>query len=124
MNKVRAVLINSNLPAFLWGEAYSAVVYLYNRTPHTSLNFKTPYELKTTQKPDISNIRVWGSITYRRMPDELISSKIDPRAKAYYLIGYGSNQYKLLDLELDKVVWSRDVKILENTFRKIPTDTL
>jgi hypothetical protein len=35
-----------------------AAVYLYNRTPHSSINYKTPYELKNKEKPNISNIKI------------------------------------------------------------------
>lgn len=114
-NKVRALLIASNLPKFLWGEALLATVYIYNRTPNSSIDYKTPYELKTGTKPDISNIRTWGSLTYKKEPKELLS-KLDNRASPYYLIGYGSNQYKLLDISNYTTVYARDVKILEGNF--------
>jgi hypothetical protein len=58
MNRVRSLLYNSNTPSYLWGEALLASVYLYNRTPHTSISHKTPYELKYNEKPNISNIKV------------------------------------------------------------------
>lgn len=114
-NKVRALLIASNLPKFLWGEALLATVYIYNRTPNSSIDYKTPYELKNGIKPDISNIRTWGSLTYKKEPKELLS-KLDNRASPYYLIGYGSNQYKLLDVSNYTAVYARDVKILEGNF--------
>jgi hypothetical protein len=31
-----------NTPRYLWGEALLASVYLYNRTPYSSLGYKTP----------------------------------------------------------------------------------
>ena len=46
LNKARSLLYNANLPFILWGEALLAAIYLYNRTPHSQINFKTPYELK------------------------------------------------------------------------------
>lgn len=58
INKVRAMLISSGLPKALWGEAVLAATYIYNRTPHSSLEgFITPYEARYGQKPDITNIR-------------------------------------------------------------------
>ena len=123
LNKVRALLFNANLPAYLWGEAIIAATYLYNRTPNSSLSFKTPYEMKLGKKPNISNIKIWGSLAYQRLPNQVLN-KLDPRSKPCYLIGYGSNQYKLLDFTSNKTIWSRDVKILEGRFRELPLDSL
>ena len=99
----------------MWGEALLASVYLYNRTPHSSINYKTPYELKNKEKPNISNIKVWGSIAYYKNKGNKIK-KLDSRANKGVLIGYGQNQYRIWDLELKRPLWSRDVKILENKF--------
>jgi hypothetical protein len=86
MNKVRALLITSGLPKFLWGEAAISATYLYNRTPNSSLSeYRTPYELKLGEKPNIANIRVWGSIAYKKEPK---TSKLAPKATPHILIGY------------------------------------
>ena len=42
--------------------------------------------------------------------------KLDPRAKAYILVGYGSNQYKLLDPITRKTIWVRDAYIVEGRY--------
>jgi hypothetical protein len=115
------LLYNSNSPLYLWGEAVIASTYLYNRTPHSSINYKTPYELKYKTKPDISNIKVWGSITYYKNKGNNIK-KLEPRANKGVLIGYGQNQYRIWDITLNKPIWSRDVKILENHFNSINVD--
>jgi transposase InsO family protein len=57
LSKVRSLLIMANAPKYLWGEALLASVYLYNRTPHSALAFKTPYEVFHKEKPYIQNIR-------------------------------------------------------------------
>jgi hypothetical protein len=113
-NKIRALLYNANLPSYLWGEALTASVYIYNRTPHSAIEFKTPYEMKFKNKPDISNIRIFGSIAYYK--NKTKTNKLEPKANKGILIGYGSNQYRIWDLENKKPVWSRDVKILEGQF--------
>lgn len=116
-NKVRALLIQSNIASKYWGEALIASVYLYNRTPHSAIDYKTPFEARYNKKPDLSNIKIWGSLAYKREPIEALS-KLDKRARPLYLIGYGSNQYKLLDPATSKFTWARDVKIIEGTFYK------
>jgi hypothetical protein len=96
INKVRAILISSGLPKSLWGEAVLAATYIYNRTPNSSLpGYISPYEVRTGKKPDISNIRIFGSIAYKREPKELLK-KLDIRASPYIIVGYGSNQYRLM----------------------------
>ncbi len=77
------------------------------------LNYKSPYKIKYGKKPNLENIKIWGSIAYNRIDN---AKKLDKRAKPYILVGYNSNQYKLLDLKTKRVVWSRDVTILEGIF--------
>jgi len=119
MVKVRAVLIQSNAPKYLWGEALQAIVYIYNRTPYSALGFKTPYEVANNIKLSIDNIKIWGSITYYKIkgPKRL---KLEPQAEKGILVGYGenNNNYKVFDLKLRKIIWLRDVKVLEGQFLK------
>jgi transposase InsO family protein len=58
LNKIKALLIQSNLAKKYWGEAITASVYLYNKTSHSAINYKTPYELKHSKKPDLNNIKI------------------------------------------------------------------
>jgi hypothetical protein len=114
-NKVRALLFQANLAKKYWGEALIASVYLYNRTPHKGIDYKTPYELRYGDKPNIANIAIWGSLAYKKEPKELAKS-LSKRAQPYYVIGYGSNQYKLLDPSTTHTMWARDVEIIEGVF--------
>ena len=102
------------MPPEFWGEALEAAIYLYNRTPHSQLGFKTPFEAKYKIKPNISHIRIFGSKAYYKIRTYL--KKLEPRAKIGVLIGYGQNQYKLLDPETYRVFWARDVIIEEGSF--------
>ena len=43
-NKTRAMSDSSRLPEWLWVEIYKAGVYLYNRTPIYTHNWRTPYD--------------------------------------------------------------------------------
>lgn len=115
LNKARSLLFNSNAPIYLWGEAIMASVYLYNRTPHKSIQYMTPYELYYNRKPDITNIRIWGSVSYYNT--NIQKSKLSPRQEKAILIGYSDhNHYRLWDFQNHKPIWSRDVTILEGKF--------
>jgi hypothetical protein len=81
-------LYGSNFPKKYWGEAAIASVYIYNRTLNSTIEYKTPYEVKYNKKPDILNIRIWGLIAYKK---EAIRRKLDLIVKKLILVGYGSN---------------------------------
>ena len=115
-DKIRALLFEAKMPTRLWAEALLTAVYLYNRTPHSSIQFQTPFKAKYGYKPDISNIRIWGSLAYRKEPEEFLS-KLDSRVQPFYLTSYISgNLYRLIDLKTNKITTARDVQILEGVF--------
>ena len=118
LNKVRALLITSYLPKYLWGEAILTATYLYNRTPNSSINFSTPYNLKYKEKPNINNIRIFGSLTYYKEHSCFIK-KLDSRASAYYLVGFvGKNIYKLYNPINNKTITTRDCVNIEGYYYK------
>ena len=51
LEKVRAMLHDSQLPKFLWAEAAQHAIYLKNRTWTRTIGTTTPYELLTTINP-------------------------------------------------------------------------
>ena len=113
LNKVRAILLYSGLPNYLQGEAILVVYYIYNRTPYSAIDLKTPYEAYNSIKPNISNIKIWGSIAYYQ--DNKPKEKLAPRKQKAILIGYSDyNHYKLF--LNNKTIQSRDATILENQF--------
>ena len=120
LEKVRCLLFTAKLPKYLWGEAVSTAVYLYNRTPHSQLQFKTPYQALYDTKPDITNIKVFRSIAYYKNKATGLK-KLDPRAKKAILLGFGNNLYRLYDIDSKRLTWARDVKILENQFYNFNT---
>ena len=55
----RAMLCDQGLPKFLWGEAANTAVYIQNRCPHSALDSKTPEEVFSGKKPDVSHFRIF-----------------------------------------------------------------
>ena len=113
LNKVRVLLIQSGMPKSYWTEAVSAVTFIYNQTPHSTKNFVTPHELKYKEKSDISSLKIWDLIVYRK---DYLTKKLDLRAIMRVLIGYESNQWRILDSRTKRVTWTRDVTIKEGHF--------
>ncbi|THG97833.1 hypothetical protein EW026_g4237 [Hermanssonia centrifuga] len=44
-NTIRTLLAKSSLPPFLWGKAYKHAVYIYNHSPQSFLQYKSPLKL-------------------------------------------------------------------------------
>ena len=59
---MRCLLYSAGLESKFWSYAMRHAVYLKNRWPHSSLPYKTPYELMFNEKPNLSHLRVFGSI--------------------------------------------------------------
>ena len=72
----RAMLCDQGLLKFLWVEAANTTVYIQNRCPHSALDPKTPEEVFSGKKPDVSHFRVFGCIVYFHVPKEK-RSKLD-----------------------------------------------
>ena len=66
----RAMLHDQGLPKFLWREASNTVVYVQNRFPHQALDSKTPEEVFTGHKLDVSHFIIFGSLMYFHVPKE------------------------------------------------------
>ena len=79
--------------------------------------------MKNGLKPrdDIFTLRVFGSTTFYKVKGLDSHLKLKARARKAMLIGYTKNAevYKLWDIELRKVVYSRDIEILEGVFYSI-----
>ncbi|UYV76700.1 hypothetical protein LAZ67_14001823 [Cordylochernes scorpioides] len=59
MEKTRAILIDSGVEKYMWGEAVRVLAYLLNRSPTQELR-KTPAELWFNKRPNLSNLQLFG----------------------------------------------------------------
>lgn len=68
-NMIRAMLKSSGLGSEFWSDALLHAVYLKNRMPHLSLPNKiSPFQIWNKQRPNLSHLRVFGSLVYVRTP--------------------------------------------------------
>ncbi|POS82922.1 hypothetical protein EPUL_004255 [Erysiphe pulchra] len=107
-NKIRCLLKNADLLMYLWGEACLTATFLHNRTPHSSIDFKTPYEAKYNRKPDITNIKTFGSICYYKNKGNLVR-KLDDKAIKGVLVGFNDALYKVYNFDIKKCIWTTEV---------------
>lgn len=59
---------DQGLPMFLWVEACNTTIYLQNRSPHKAMEDKILQEAFTGVKPEVSHLRIFGSLVYVRIP--------------------------------------------------------
>ena len=63
-----------------WGEAVMTATFLQNRCPTRAINqAKSPYQIWTTKKPILSNLKVFGCHAYVHEPREK-RSKLDSKS--------------------------------------------
>lgn len=121
VEKVRCLLYDANLGKEFWAEAVYTAVYLRNRSVVKGLNNKTPYEMWTHKRPDVSHIRIFGSEAMVHIP-KVNRRKLDKKSTKMILVGFSDNikGYRLYDKEKKKVITSRDVCIIEKNIQNIP----
>jgi transposase InsO family protein len=97
MDRVRALLLEYNMPKVVWSEAMHTAAYLRNRTA-SSLN-KTPHELFYREEPDVSHLRTFGCKAFVYV-EKHERDKLEARAQEHAMVGYASNSkaYRLLRL--------------------------
>ncbi len=114
VERVRSMLHGAKVSKELWGEAVMTANRIRNCSPATG-HSKTPWELFYNVKPDVSNMRIFGSIAYVHTPKEL-RKKLDPKGKAGVFLGYEPHAKAYRVLVDGKVKISKDVIVDESQF--------
>lgn len=116
MDKVRCMLAESGLDQSFWAEAASTTVYLINRSPNSSIEFKLLEEVWSGSKPDLHHLRRFGSSAYVHITEE----KIGPRAIKGVFMDYpfGIKGYRVWIEEEGRCRTSRNVVFNEDEMYK------
>lgn len=86
-----------------------------NRSPSAAVaEDVTPFEAWNGHKPDVANLRVFGSDCYVHVPKQL-RRKLDAKSEKVSFVGYAPNGYRLWNGS--KVFIGRDVIFNENELR-------
>ena len=104
----RCMLLESKLPKYLWTYAVMSTVYIRNRCFNARLG-KTPYEVFTGRRPNVSGMHIFGSICYAYVQDK---KKLDARSAKGIFVGYdkASPSYLVYFPECDVVKKVRCVR--------------
>ena len=120
MESARSMLYARGLPLKLWAEAVNHANYLQNRILHTNQS-ATPFEQWTGTKPNLSDLRIFGSKVYVHVPDER-RKKLDPKCIEGIFIGFCTNSkaIRVWEPSSGKILISRDVKFDESSVSENP----
>ena len=104
------MLESKKLAANLWSEAMHATEYIQNRVTHSSMKGNTPFEAYFRHKPDVLNLRVFGSTTWARIPHDK-RRDLQPQSIECFFIGYHDEYkgFKLLDIRKKHIIIKRSV---------------
>ena len=64
MEAVKTMIYDQDIPMHLWAEETRTVVYVHNRISHIALGFKTPEDMFTRKKPEVSHLKIFGCPVY------------------------------------------------------------
>ena len=78
---------DQDLAMNLWAQATRTIVYVKNRLSHSALGFKTPEEMYTENKPEVSHLNIFGCPVYVHILKQK-RTKLDPYGKKKIFVGY------------------------------------
>ena len=114
--KARSLLLDSRLEDVFWAEAVNTAIYLHSRSPSSSLNNQTSYEVLTGQKPELQHLRRFGSTAYKLIPAEQRNGKFSSHSRRCLMLGYvhqTTKIWRLWDLVECRVIQASNVKFDE-----------
>ena len=114
MERVRCMLIDSQLSSKFWAEAASTAAYIINLVPCRGSHL-SPHELWTNQSPDLKYLRVFGCKAMVHVP-KIKRTKLEPKSIECIFVGYDSQSkaYRLFNPATNKIMVSRHVVCFEN----------
>jgi Reverse transcriptase (RNA-dependent DNA polymerase)/gag-polypeptide of LTR copia-type/GAG-pre-integrase domain len=109
-DRVRCMLTDARLDPEWWALAIDTASYVRNRCP-VSGKLLTPHELMFGKKPNISHLKVFGSLCHVLTPKTHRDGKFHPVSKKGTLLGYKGVGY--LVLVDGRVEYVKHVKVFE-----------
>ena len=108
---------HAGLSNSFWIYAVKAKLHAYNVTPIKRADYKTPTELWSGKKPNISHLRVFGCQAWVHILKKR-RSKLEPKSQEMIFVGYepGSKGYQFWDTAHQHIEISCDVKFNETLF--------
>ncbi|OWZ01134.1 Copia type Polyprotein [Phytophthora megakarya] len=114
VNKTRTAMQAADMPTQLWPEVLQYIVDIDNMSATKALNGMTSSEKLFGKKPDLTKVRVCGSVGFVYVPKR--KNKLSPKAEPALLLGFAHTApgYRLLHLRTGRIVEAKDVKFRED----------
>jgi transposase InsO family protein len=87
MEAVKTMIHDQDLSMHLWAEVTRTTVYVQNILSHSALGFKTPEEMVTGKKPEVSHLKIFGCLVFVHITKEK-RTKLDPSGNIEIFVGY------------------------------------
>ena len=117
--RARSMRLHSGLPKVFWVDAINITVYLINRGLSIPLEYKLLEEVWSEKKVKLAHLKVFGCVSYVHVKSN-DCSKLDVKAKKYFFIGYGDEQfdYRFWDEQNRKIIRSKNIVFDEKVLYK------
>ncbi|KAK8606395.1 hypothetical protein V6N13_030678 [Hibiscus sabdariffa] len=112
LDMVRSMMSHTDLPTSFWGYALETVAFTLNRVPSKSVQ-KTPHEMWTGRRPNMSFMKIWGCKAYVK---HQMSTKLEPKSGKCTFVGYPKETKGYYFYNENKVFVARTGVFLEKEF--------
>lgn len=114
VERAKCLLFDAELEKCYWAEAANMAVYLINRSVCSAHASKTPEEVWSGIKVNLSDLQIFGSEVMVHIPKQK-RKKWDKKSVKLIFVGYDSERkgYRCMDPNSKKLFVSRDVIFLE-----------
>jgi hypothetical protein len=118
----RVIRIHAGLPKALANELVCTAVRLLNVTPTKALGWRTPQEMVTGIRPDLSRLHVIGSRGFLLNKHLPRGDQLEQRTLEGFLVGYdASNIYRVWLPHSNRVIRVRDVRFIDELYKEKPS---
>jgi hypothetical protein len=119
MEAVKTMINDQDLPIHLWVELARTTVYAQNRLSNSALGFKTPKEMFSGKKLEVSYLKIFGCPVFVHILKER-RTKLDPSGKKGIFVGYNevSKAFRIYILGYHHIDIIRDVTFDEDATLK------
>jgi hypothetical protein len=86
LNVTKNILKTKKMPKEFWAETVDYTIYFSNRYPTKNLNDMTSQETWSGRKPNVSHLKVFESISYVDVHDQ-VGTKLHDKSKKLIFVG-------------------------------------